>query len=87
MNYLICYDIRDKKRLVSVHNAVADCAMSVQLSVYYAAIDEQQLTGLCNKLNGIIDQKVDDIRIYPVKSFSECESIGRSRLATMLFDD
>jgi CRISPR-associated protein Cas2 len=87
MNYLICYDIRDKKRLVKVHNVVADCAMSVQLSVYYASLSEQQLTSLCEQLKHIIDKKVDDIRIYPIKSLSECENIGRSRMTMMLFDD
>ncbi len=84
MNYLICYDIKNGKRLQKVHNLVADMAISVQLSVYTANLSQDDVDALCKELAALINKHEDDVRIYPIKSLNTATNIGCARYTDLL---
>ncbi len=66
-NFLICYDISDTKRLRKIAKLLESLAIRIQYSIYYykdASADEMKV--IVKKLNELIDQDDDDIRIYKV---------------------
>lgn len=65
-NYLVCYDIRNEKRLVKVYRTLKQMGIHVQYSVFHCRLTWQELIELKGKLQGIIDEKEDDVRIYPL---------------------
>lgn len=68
MLYLICYDIRDPKRLLRVHRFLRNEGMPVQYSVFTAALTARELRRLLGGLKFIMDERRDDIRVYPLPS-------------------
>jgi CRISPR-associated protein Cas2 len=65
-SYLICYDIRCKKRLTKIHKIVLHYAVPLQFSVFYGLMAQTELTDMVHKFTLTMDKKVDDIRIYPI---------------------
>ena len=63
-NYLICYDIPDKKRLYKVRKIVYSFALGGQKSALEAPLDGRLLKELVAKLKQII-KKEDKINIIP----------------------
>jgi CRISPR-associated protein Cas2 len=64
---LICYDISNGKRLRKVAKFLEKNAMRIQNSVFlYPQVVKFELTHLVNKLNELIDDEEDDIRIYHI---------------------
>ncbi len=55
---------------------IADIAISVQLSVYTEALNKQEIDELWSQLSSLINEKEDDIRIYPIKSIKCATTIG-----------
>ncbi len=83
-HYLICYDIRDSKRLQRVHKVVIGFAHPVQRSVYFALLTKLDLKQLLSLLSEIIDENTDDIRIYPAPALNQAEMLGANRTAQVL---
>ncbi|NWF52863.1 MAG: CRISPR-associated endonuclease Cas2 [Nitrospirae bacterium] len=67
-NYLVCYDIRDPRRLTRVFNLMKGKGVHLQYSVFHCSLTWQKLIELKEKLRWIIDEKKDDVRIYPLPS-------------------
>ena len=68
-DYLICYDIRNKKRLSKIGKIVEAEAIRIQRSVYfYEKMSKKELDILIEKVLKIFDEKVDDLRIYTIKN-------------------
>ena len=67
-NYLICYDIADEQRLQRVYRFFKQYGIPIQYSVFYTKVSWQELVNLKNKLRELINEKEDDIRIYPLPS-------------------
>lgn len=66
-NFLICYDIADKKRLVKVAKSLEKEAIRIQNSVfYYMDGSKDDIKKIVSTLEEIIDSQADDIRIYKV---------------------
>lgn len=65
-NYLMCYDIKDERRLRRVFGFTKKYGIHLQYSVFYCRFTWQELQRFKAKLNGMIDKKSDDIRIYPL---------------------
>ena len=57
---LLCYDIRDPKRLQRVHNCVKKVGLALQYSVFYLEMSNADVTQLLNRLSNIIDDSRDD---------------------------
>lgn len=78
-NYLICYDIREPKRLKQVHKCACTYAMAIQRSVFYARLRAPELDDLIRELESLIDNRVDDIRIYNVAPIQQAVILGTNR--------
>jgi len=62
--YLICYDIRDSKRLRRVHRTIRDFGMPVQFSVFEAELKPSELAKLQQCLLALIDSEQDRVCFY-----------------------
>ena len=78
-NFLVCYDIREPKRLQRVHKCAASYAMAVQRSVFYARLTQADLDSLMKDLVELIDEKEDDVRIYSVAPLQHAVMLGTNR--------
>lgn len=65
-NYLVCYDIRDDRRLRRVFNFTKGHGLHIQYSVFYCRFTWQELKMFKSRLLELIDKRQDDIRIYPL---------------------
>ena len=75
---LLCYDIRDPKRLRRVHAHVRKHGIPLQYSVFYLEKSNAEVTLLLRELEGIIDTGVDDIRVYTISRYEDIETLGVS---------
>ena len=75
-NYLVCYDIRDEKRLLRVYKTIKACGLHIQYSVFHCRLTWQELIELKGELREIIDEKKDDIRIYPLPADMQVVVMG-----------
>lgn len=67
-NYLVCYDICDPRRLTRVFKLIKGKGIHLQYSVFHCSFTWPKLLELKEKLSWVIDEKEDDIRIYPLPS-------------------
>lgn len=68
-DFLICYDITDKKRLSKIAKLVERRALRIQRSVYfYEQVTKAELMVLVDKVLTILDKEADDLRIYTIKN-------------------
>ena len=65
-NYLIAYDVRDKRRLAKMGRACGKAALRLQDSLYSADLTIAGLAKLTAQLTALIDTDIDDLRIYTV---------------------
>ncbi len=84
VNWLLCYDIADPKRLQKIHNRVSRQGLMVQYSVYYLHASEVQLEELLGGLKQLIQPGEDDIRVYPVPENPAARMEGHGGIARPL---
>jgi len=66
-NFLVCYDISDKKRLAKIARLLSKIAIRIQKSIFlYLDCNKIEISKLVDELNLIINDKEDDIRIYRI---------------------
>lgn len=66
-DYIISYDIRDKKRLAKLGRNLEKEAMRIQKSVFlFSSVTGEQLFDIIEVINMIINTEEDDVRIYTV---------------------
>lgn len=66
-DYIITYDICDKKRLSKLARELEKSAMRVQYSVFLlSSVPKNELSDIIDNINVIIDSEVDDVRIYKI---------------------
>jgi len=66
-DFVISYDIANKKRLPKVARCLEKYAFRIQKSIFfYPKASQYDIVELVEKLNDIIDQGMDDVRIYQV---------------------
>ena len=74
--YLVCYDIRDDKRLRRVHKTMKGYGWPLQYSVFICDLDRIELLGLRTDLGEVIHHALDSIAIVdlgdPSERGSEC---------------
>ncbi|SFM54088.1 CRISPR-associated protein, Cas2 family [Ectothiorhodospira mobilis] len=78
--WIICYDIRDPKRLTRVHRFLKGHGQPVQYSVFYYEGHTGQLGRLLQDLEELIDPRRDDVRAYPIPRPMEVHTLGRGSL-------
>lgn len=75
-NYLVCYDIKDDKRLRRVFSLTKQYGIHLQYSVFYCRFTWVELQKFKSNLAEIINKKEDDIRIYPLPNEVKTVVIG-----------
>jgi len=76
---LVCYDIRDPRRLIRVHRFLRNEGFPVQYSVFTVPLTPRRLKWLLGELTELIDERVDDVRAYPLPTDPERVTYGRQR--------
>jgi CRISPR-associated protein Cas2 len=73
-NFLVCYDISCPKRLSKISKCLERVSIRIQKSIFfYPDVEFKSIKELIEKLNTLIKNDEDDIRIYKIdinKSFS-----------------
>ena len=64
MFYLVSYDIPDDRRRVRLAKALLDFGRRVQYSVFECLLDRDLLVQMTDRIEGIIDEVDDSVRIY-----------------------
>lgn len=78
--WVIAYDIALSKRLQRVHRYLKDCAIPLQYSVFCARASASQIGCIRQDLEGLINPREDDVRIYLVPETVNLVIIGRRTL-------
>ncbi len=68
MDLLVCYDIRQARRLVKVHRCMRRWGTPLQYSVFYCRLMKSQRNTMEVELRSLIDERVDDVRVYSLKT-------------------
>lgn len=76
-NYLVCYDIANPKRLSRVFRLLKGRGLHMQYSVFLCRLTWEELKGLKELLAAVINEKEDDIRVYPLPSELKVTAMGR----------
>ena len=67
-DFLICYDIADKKRVGKIGKLIEKNALRIQRSVYfYEQVSKEELMALMEKVLTILDEEADDLRVYTIR--------------------
>ncbi|MDN5938421.1 MAG: CRISPR-associated endonuclease Cas2 [Salinisphaera sp.] len=77
---LVCYDIRQPRRLRRVHRCMRRWGMPLQYSVFYCNLSDRARRKLECELRALINESVDDIRIYGLKAHERIQFMGRKPL-------
>lgn len=79
-NWLIAYDITDRKRLSRAYRFLSGQALHLQNSVFIFKGTQEEAQHLFQRLIGMLD-KADDLRIYPLSPHSPIYELKGSLLA------
>ncbi len=75
--WLLAHDIRDKKRLQKVWRFLRQEGVRLQYSVYLLAGTRQHVEIIIEHLRELIDERADDVRIYPLTENTRIWGLGR----------
>ena len=83
-NYILCYDIKNSKRLQKVQRRVSNTMLRVQYSVYYATLYPKDMDVLIKDIDKIIHHH-DEVTVYEVEPLEEAFLVGGQLSQVMLF--
>lgn len=75
--YLICYDIKDPKRLQKVYKYLCSYGRHIQYSVFLCEMEHRGIQQVKHHLESLIDQREDDVRIYSLPQRFKVAILGR----------
>lgn len=84
VNWLVCYDIRHPRRLRRIHRCCRRWGMPLQRSVFACALKGNDLDAMIEELRFLMDEREDDIRIYPIEDLANAIIQGTTRLPMMI---
>jgi len=84
-DWLVCYDIRDPKRLRQIHRRMLGWGTPLQYSVFHCLINAREKQWLIEELADVIDMRVDDVRLYALRSKAVVEYLGPPPAPQTLF--
>ncbi|MXS85647.1 CRISPR-associated endonuclease Cas2 [Nitrosomonas sp. HPC101] len=79
-DFVICYDISNPRRLGRLYRYLLKRAMPLQYSVFLFSGDDRQLECFMQDAIALIDEKQDDLRVYPLPGRGLKARIGRPAL-------
>ncbi len=84
-NFLLCYDIKDSKRLQKLQRLVSKSMLQIQYSVYYATFTKVQMDNLIKQIKKIIHANHDEVCVYEVEPIERSFFKGKRCQEIMLF--
>lgn len=75
--HIVCYDIADPKRLRRVHRYLKGLGIPLQYSVFLLYLNREGRARVAGKLEGLIDPREDDVRLYPLPQHPDWQCWGR----------
>ena len=84
-DWLVCYDIRDPKRLRHIHRRMLKWGTPLQYSVFHCLINDRERQRLVDELDDLMDTRVDDVRLYALRSKAVVEYLGPPPAPQILF--
>ncbi len=75
--YVMAYDISDPRRLQKVHKLCKKFGMPMQYSVFIVPLNRLDKELLLMELTELINEKQDDVRIYPLPEHSHAVLLGK----------
>jgi CRISPR-associated protein Cas2 len=78
--YLFSYDIANHKRLRRIHDLLRDEGIPLQYSVFLVRANALNRMRIADRLQAIMDPRHDDLRVYPLATETNFETLGRQRL-------
>ena len=86
-NWLVAYDICDKKRLSRVFKVMKKEGIPIQYSLFSVQASSARMDALLTLLSQVIDKNKDDIRAYRVPSAPWQVSLGKTILPMDVWKD
>lgn len=83
--WLVAYDIREPRRLRRLHRYLKREGASVQYSAFCVEADDGRIGRVLQRVNGLIDRSVDDVRAYHVPAHCRVWQLGRQQLPEGVF--
>jgi CRISPR-associated protein Cas2 len=74
--WVLAHDIRDPKRLQRVWRYLRQEGVQLQYSVYLLACTRHEIQGIIEQMRQLIDERRDDVRIYPLTENTRIWSLG-----------
>lgn len=86
-SHLVCYDIREPRRLRRIHRIMRRWGLPLQYSVFHVMLTHRSRKRLVGILRDIIDERVDDVRIYALQTGRSISYQGRPPIHEGLYLD
>lgn len=74
--WLVSYDIREPRRLRRVHKCLRREGVPAQYSVFTVEADDEEISQLLDRIEALIDSRVDDVRAYHLPHACTVWSLG-----------
>lgn len=82
--WLIAYDIADKRRLSRLQRFIRKHAVPLQYSLYWYRGSSVEVDRLLRDIETRIDRAYDDVRAYPVPQQTSIDCLGHASLPSDL---
>lgn len=76
-NWLVCYDIAERKRLVRVFKLLRTKGIPIQHSVFLVQASATEMQTLESMVEQIIESNLDDVRFYRIPIHCHKVMVGR----------
>jgi CRISPR-associated protein Cas2 len=64
--FAVCFDVCDARRLRRVSDEMENFGTRVQRSLFECHLDDGDIEELTNRISGLINEKEDHVRYYPL---------------------
>lgn len=85
--HLVCYDIREPRRLRRVHATLRRWGLPLQYSVFHVMLTHRGRKRLAEILRDTIDERADDVRIYALQTGATISYQGHPPVSPGLYLD
>lgn len=77
--YLLCYDVRDDRRLRAVHKLADAYGQALHYSVFVCDLSHAEAVALMARMGRVVNQSVDSVILIKLASEVQDNLLGRSR--------
>ena len=75
--YLLAYDVREPRRLRRLHYLLCKHATALQYSLFLLEKKKSDVPELLENIRKLVNEKEDDVRLYPIKRPAEIWVSGK----------